>query len=130
MMSTPNTSGQKGITMFPSTYTDPQVSYEAGLTGLLDGLISDADTLIKAVVVVIGTVIAIAIIMKNPTFGRALIGVGVGAFVASLPWLIPAVGGLFREDIEASPAVVVVDEDVVAAAHEITDTSTPYTLTL
>lgn len=115
--------------MFPFIFSESQVSYEAGVTGLLDGLISDADNLIKAVTVVIGTVVAIVIIAKNPTVGRAIIGIVVGAFIASLPWLIPGVGGLFREDIEASPAAVV-EEDMFTAADEITDSSTPYTLTL
>lgn len=61
-----------------------------------------ASGLIEAVLIVIGLVVAIMIIVKNPTVGRVIIGIMVGAFIASLPWILPAVGEMFRGDIEAS----------------------------
>ena len=61
-----------------------------------------------------GIIVAILIIAKNPTVGRAIIGVAVGAFIAGLPWIIPAVGELFRGDVEAAPAPGTVNEQIVA----------------
>lgn len=84
------------------------------LTDRLGDLISDANTLVVSLLVVLGIIVAVIIIAKNPTVGRTIIGVCVGAFIAGLPWIIPAVGELFRGDIEGSgtgPGYAVVEED-------------------
>jgi hypothetical protein len=105
--------------------------YQAsGLTGWLDDKVDSANGIVTGVCVVAGIVIGIVIIVQRPTFGRAILGVCVGAFIAGLPWLIPAVGDLFKEDVEAAgpPASVVEEHNSVNA--QAVDSANTYTLTL
>lgn len=74
----------------------------SGLTGWLDNILNDAENLVTAFCVIAGIVVGILIISKNPGVGRTISGVVVGAFIAGLPWIIPAVGNLFRGDLEAT----------------------------
>lgn len=75
------------------------------LTGWIGDFVDEASGLIAAILAVVGVIVAIMIIVKNPTVGRVIIGIMVGAFIASLPWILPAVGEMFRGDIEASGLV-------------------------
>lgn len=105
--------------------------YQAsGLTGWLDGKVDAANGIVTGVCVVAGVLVGIIIIVKRPTFGQAIIGVCVGAFIAGLPWLIPAVGDLFKEDVEASgPPTSVIEEYGSVSAH-ISDSAGVYELML
>lgn len=86
----------------------------ASLTDWLDGMIADAKGLVVAVLAVIGLVVAILIIAKNPSIGRVITGVIVGAFIAGLPWIIPAVGEMFRGDITASGYSLIIENQAQA----------------
>lgn len=90
------------------------VMASSSLTDWIDGMIADARGLITAVLVVVGVVVAILIIVKNPTVGRVITGVVVGAFVSGLPWIIPAVGEMFRGDIQASGHYMIIENHVQA----------------
>lgn len=72
------------------------------LTGWIGDFVDDASGLIQAILAVVGVIVAVLIIAKNPTIGRVIVGIMVGAFIASLPWILPAVGEMFRGDIEAA----------------------------
>lgn len=85
-----------------------------GLVDWFDGKVNEVNGVVTGVCIVVGIIVAILIIAKNPTVGRAIIGVAVGAFIAGLPWIIPAVGELFRGDVEAAPAPGTVNEQIVA----------------
>lgn len=77
----------------------------ASLTDKIGDLTADANNLIKGILVVAGLIIAILIIAKNPSVGRVITGCLVGAFVAGLPWILPAFGEMLRGDIEGAGQV-------------------------
>ena len=70
------------------------------------GFLSDVDSLVKTALAIVGVVVAVIIISKNPTVGRSVIGIVVGAFIWALPYLIPMVGDMVRGDVSAAPSVV------------------------
>lgn len=72
------------------------------LTDWMGNFVGEARGLIIAILSIAGVVIAVMIIIKNPTVGRVIVGVLVGGFVAGLPWIIPAAGEMVRGDINAS----------------------------
>lgn len=96
----------------------------SGFIDWINGLASNVSSTIGTLLGIAGVVLAIIIIAKNPTVGRVIIGVLIGAFAASLPWLIPAVGEMVRGDVEGSGAgtspyaFVVVEEEVPTSALE------------
>lgn len=75
------------------------------LTGKIGDLTTNASLLLKGILSVAALVIAIIIIAKNPTTGRVISGCLIGAFVAGLPWVLPAIGELLRGDIESAGQV-------------------------
>lgn len=87
----------------------------SGFTGWMGDMVSTIDSLVGSILGVVGVILAIIIIAKNPTTGRVIIGIIVGAFAVSLPWVIPAVGDMFRGDIESagtgSPYALVIEEE-------------------
>lgn len=84
------------------------------LTDWLGGFFADAKALINAALIIAGVVFAIVFIAKNPSMGRVLMGVVIGAFISGLPWIIPAVGEMFRGDITASGHYIVVENHIQA----------------
>lgn len=74
----------------------------SGLTGWAEEMTSDVRSLIIGILGIAGLIVALIIIVKNPTVGRTIIGVCVGAFIAGLPWIIPAVGDLLQGDLVGS----------------------------
>lgn len=94
-----------------------------GLTGWAENMVGSVEGLVQMILAVVGLIVAVMIIVKNPSVGRTIIGVVVGAFIAGLPWIIPAVGDLFRGDIEGSgtgtPHAVVIEEEAPEAHSEI-----------
>lgn len=94
----------------------------AGITGWLDDMIGNIENLVRAFLAVVGLVVAVMIIVKNPTVGRSIIGICVGAFIAGLPWIVPAMGDMFRGDIEGSgagaPHAVVIEEEIPSTTLE------------
>lgn len=99
---------------------------DEGLISWAGDLVKEAKTLVSAILIVAGIVVAVMIIVKNPTVGRVITGVLVGAFIAGLPWIIPGVGGMLKGDIQASgvqpPAVVL---EVSPTPHSTIGGSTP-----
>lgn len=71
----------------------------AGLLDWVNDTVSEVDSTIKVILGVVGVIVGVSIIVKNPSIGRVIMGSVVGAFIVSLPWLIPAVGNMFRGDI-------------------------------
>lgn len=69
------------------------------------GFLSDVDSIVKTALALVGVVVAVLIIARNPTVGRSFIGILVGAFIWGLPYLIPMVGEMVRGDVSAAPAV-------------------------
>ncbi|MGP9587203.1 hypothetical protein ACT3TB_16260 [Micrococcaceae sp. AOP34-BR2-30] len=80
-------------------------------TDWFGNIVNEFSALINTLLVVIGVVVAVITIAKNPTVGRSIMGIVVGAFIASLPWLVPAVGGMFQGDIESSGSRTVVEAE-------------------
>lgn len=86
----------------------------ASLTEWTGNILTSARTLIVTALGIIGLVVAILIIAKNPTMGRVITGILVGAFIAALPWILPAVGEMFRGDIAASGMYSVIENQTQA----------------
>lgn len=83
----------------------------SSLTDWVGDFVGDVGTLIQVILGVVGAIVAVVIIVKNPTVGRSIMGVLVGAFIAALPWLVTNVGEMIRGDVEASAQVSTVDEE-------------------
>lgn len=88
----------------------------SSLTEWAGNFVDDVDALIKTVLVVVGAIVAVVIIIKNPSVGRSIIGLVVGGFIAALPWLVGAVGGMIRGDVEASAQVITLEEHEIPRA--------------
>jgi len=94
------------------------------LTDWVGGFMSDAKALINTALVLIGLIVAVMFIMKNPSIGRVIMGIMMGAFIGGLPWILPAVGEMFRGDITASGHYMVI-ENHIQALTAIDPSSTP-----
>lgn len=94
----------------------------AGITGWVEDMVGSVENLVRMILGVVGLIVAVMIIIKNPTVGRSIIGICVGAFIAGLPWIVPAMGDMFRGDIEGSgagaPHAVVVEEEMPSTTFE------------
>lgn len=86
----------------------------ASFTDWISGKLADFRTIITTALVLIGIVVGVMIIAKNPTVGRVITGVVVGAFIGGLPWIMPAVGEMFRGDINSSGLHMVVENEIQA----------------
>lgn len=108
------------------------LTYQAsGLLGWVDGKVGEVNSTVATICVAAGVIIGIVIIVKNPTVGRSIIGIMVGAFIASLPWLIPGVGAMIRGDVEAAaPPVSSVEQFEMTATGAIAEGAGPYELVL
>lgn len=108
------------------------IAYQAsGLTGWVDDKVGDANSTVVGICVLAGVIVAIIIIVRNPTVGRAIIGVLVGAFIAGLPVIIPGVGQMVQGDIDsAGPPSSVVEQTTNTAMEDLDETAGVYELTL
>lgn len=108
------------------------IAYQAaGLTGWVDDKVSDVSSTVVGICLVAGIIVGILIIVRNPTVGRTIVGVVVGAFIASLPVIIPAAGDLIQGDINAAgPSSSVVEQPTNIAMDGIDETAGVYELTL
>lgn len=80
-----------------------------GVFDLGNDLANQTDNLVKTVLGVVGIIIGCVIIFGNPTIGRTILGVVVGGIIMALPWIMPSVSEMLKNDLDAS---VVVQEHV------------------
>lgn len=78
----------------------------AGALDWIGDFLTDVDGLVKATLAIVGVVVAVLIIVKNPSIGRTITGLVVGGFIWGLPYLIPLVGDMFRSDVSSAPVTV------------------------
>lgn len=76
-----------------------------GIFDLGNDLANQTSNLVKTVLVVVGVIIACVIIFKNPSFGRVIMGIAVGGFIAGLPWIVPVVSEMLQSDLDATAVV-------------------------
>jgi len=90
----------------------------AGALDWIGDFLTDVDRLVKTALALVGVVVAVLIIAKNPSLGRTISGLVVGAFIWGLPYLVPLVGDMFRSDVSSAPPAV-----QQALAQDITPSS-------
>lgn len=73
-----------------------------GFFDWINNLTSDADSTVKTILALVGTVVGVMIIVKNPTVGRSILGIVVGGMIIALPYIIPGMGNMFSNEIESS----------------------------
>lgn len=86
----------------------------SSLTSWAEEMTSEVEGLIIGILAIIGLVVAVTYFMRNPSVGRGVIGICMGALIVSLYWLLPAVGGMIRGDIQgagAGTSQVLVEQD-------------------
>lgn len=86
----------------------------ASLTDWVGGMLTSFKTIISTALILIGLVVGVMIIAKNPTIGRVITGIAVGAFIGGLPWIMPMVGEMFRGDLSSSSYHMVLENEMQA----------------
>lgn len=77
-----------------------------GVFDFVDGLVDRTQGTVTGLVVLIGIIVAIVFGIKGRGIGGTIMGIAVGAFIASLPFLVPAVSGLVEETAEDAGVII------------------------